>query len=139
MVTLIIVGLCFLLYGWIRTFVLYAAIVATIITMGLMMIVGGGFSYLFWNEQVHAFQIGEFWCDTFTSRPGFDLWQAFFVPIIFVFDMLRVTLRFLWQCPNIIAFGVFGYWCYLMYILWGHIVLPIILPKRKSTSTNLVV
>lgn len=135
MIGLLVVGLCILSFGMIRTFVVYVGIIATIATMILMMVSGGGLSYLFWNEQVHAFQTGEFWASMFTERSGFDVWQAFMVPIIFVVDLLRISIKFVFFCPNIFSIGIFGYWCYLMYIMWSRIILPIALsPNRRATT-----
>jgi hypothetical protein len=70
------------------------------------MAVGPGFSYLFWNESVRPFHGCDYWVNTFTSRGGFDLWQAFFVPIVFFFDLLRKCFQFCWQVPNIFSIGV---------------------------------
>jgi hypothetical protein len=95
------------------------------------MVAGAGLSYLFWSETVRAFQIGEFWSSMFVERDGFALWEAGAIPVIFFFDLIRVCVRFVWQCPNIFSIGIFACWLYMMNILWG-IVLRVVCPKLVS-------
>ena len=119
MVTLFIIGLCLYLHGFYRTLFFYFAIVMTVITLILAMVSGGGLSFIFFQDQTHAFQIfGELWTEDFVHRPGFTLGQGLLIPLIFFADLLRITVTFIWQAPNIFSIGAFVLWLWIMFNLW---------------------
>lgn len=134
MITLILIGLFLYCFGFLKTLALYIGVALTIMSIVLEMVCGFGFSYLFWSESMRTFEIGEFWSSMFTDRAGFELWEASAVPVIFMFDMVRVAIRIVLTRPTIFTIGFFGYWLYCMNMLWGMI-LPILLPgNTKSTK-----
>lgn len=133
MITLLVIGLFLYYFGLLKTLALYVGVALTCMSIVLEMVCGFGFSYLFWSESMRTFEIGEFWTTMFTSRDGFELWEASVVPVIFMFDMVRVAIRIVLTRPTIFTIGFFGYWLYCMNMLWGMI-LPIFLPGNRKTA-----
>lgn len=138
MMTLIVTGLCLYLYGWIRTLAVYVASVATIVTAILASVVGVGGAMLFgWEEEVRLFQTGEFLVTQFVQRDGFQLWEAYAVPVIAIADLFRVMVKFVVQVPNPISIVVMGGWLYIVYHIWW-IALQFF-KRNESKSTEVVV
>lgn len=139
MLSLIIVGVCLFCFGWIKTLAVYVASIATIVTAVLAAVVGVGLPMLFgWGEEVRQFNAGDMWVTMFVSREGFMLWEALLVPLIAVLDLFRLMVTFVWKVPNPISIVVFGYWLWMMNLVWG-IVLGFFIKKSSSTSRELVV
>jgi hypothetical protein len=129
MITLIVVGLCLWGWGLYKTLTVYIAIIATAVSLALVEVLGACLSYLFWSETVRAYKIGSFMMSDFLERPGFQFWEAPVAPIIFFFDMVCKGFTFCWQCPNIFSIGLFAWWWYMVYQIWGVIVFRSMAPR----------
>lgn len=130
MFTLVLTGVVLYLYGFVRTLATYIGIALTIATAILQMVCGAGFSFLFWPERMRTFEIGAFWASQFAERPGFELWEAPAVPVIFLFDTFRVAFLLVTTRPNIFTVGFFAFWIYCMCLMWGLILT--LLKRRKG-------
>jgi len=132
MMILIIVGLCLWGWGWVRTLVIYIAVIASAVTLVFAEFVGAALSYIFFTESVRAFHGSGYMISWFVERPGFEFWQAPIAPVLFFFDLIVKGFEFCWQCPNIFSIGLFGFWWYMMFQVWGVVVFKTLFPSNLT-------